>query len=613
MKIALAQINSWTGNIPFNEQKIKEYIKKAGRQKVRLLIFPEMALNGYPPLDFLSRPFFLQDTKKALKNIHKHIPEGMTVLMGGMGPGRTPGSKSVAESDLFPFNSVFLLQKNKPAKMFSKEYLADYDVFDEKRYFSKGNVKENIFVFHGWCCQILICEELWQNLDILVPMKQKPDLILSLNASPFDLAKFEKRLKTAQKWTKQHGCPLMYVNMVGGQEELIFDGGSFILNSEGQLIHQSPFFEENLHVFDLPRREASAPKGLKQPMAELTRQAEPSGQILPTPRAEPSGQAETVRQAEPRKSFMHKTTKPKKLSKALSTSTKTAQALIFGLREFAKKNGFEGGHLGLSGGLDSAVTACLACEALSAKKVRLFFLPGPWTSSLSKTGVNKMAQKLNCPLVVQSIEELYTFTERCMSSSSLAGGPMPAFDKKSQPDLTSEPSQKAPGQPNKKRPLADITKQNIQARLRSMFLMAYANQNPKSLLLGTANKSELALGYGTLYGDLTGGLLPIGDLFKTEVYALARWFEVPSVIIRRPPSAELTKNQKDEDDLPPYKTLDPILKKLIEQTQDPRTAFEKQIFQRLIKNQFKRKQSPPVLKIKSHSFDRGWRYPFPSP
>ena len=594
MKIALAQINSWAGNIPFNEEKIKQCIKKAHHQKAQLLIFPEMALNGYPSLDFFHRPFFLQDTKKALKNIHTQVPQGMAVLVGALGH-----KKNYIVRNYPPFNSVFLLQKNKPAKMFSKEYLADYNVFDETRYFSKGNVKDNFFFIRAYSTtgeglatqdkrlQILICEEIWQNPDILFPLKQKPDLILSLNASPFDLSKWGNRLKTAQKWVKQHQCSLVYVNMVGGQEELIFDGGSFILNKEGQIIHQSLLFEESLHVLDLNQTG--------------------SGQVLPFEKGatfkDSSSYTEDIKHEKSNKISINQNLIPKTAhQKGLSEPMKTAWALIFGLREFAQKNGFEGAHLGLSGGIDSAVTACLACEALGPKKVQLFFLPGPWTSALSKKGAYKMAQQLNCPLLVQSIKELYTVSLSPISSC--------AFGTKNTPDFMSHLSQKAKGGQNKKNLFTNITTQNIQARLRSLFLMAYANQNPKSLLLGTANKSELAMGYGTLYGDLTGGLLPIGDLFKTEVFALARWLKVPSFIIRRPPSAELTKNQKDVDDLPPYSKLDPVLKKLIEQTKDPKTAFEQKIFQSLIKSQFKRKQSPPILKVKSHSFDRGWRWPF---
>ena len=571
MKVALAQINPLLGNIPFNEQKIRTYIQRAYQQKASLLVFPELALNGYPPLDLLKYNFFLKETNRALKNIHKETPKGMAVLVGAVGAGH-----SVT-------NAVFLLQKNKPAKMFSKEYLADYNVFDEKRYFSKGRLRDNFFVFQGQRVQILICEEIWQEPEILLPCQQKPDLILSLNASPFDLSKAKKRLQTTGEWVKKYQCPLVYVNMVGGQEELIFDGASFVLDKGGQVGHQSPLFQEDLHVVDLPLM--TQHKAIHSPENQFGLE-------------------------------------------------KMTMALEFGLREFVIKNGFESVHIGLSGGVDSAITATLACQALGSKNVRLFFLPGPFTSSLSQKGAYQMAKKLNCPLVVQSVENFYdhflqnldppslkelkppsqSTSQRGIKSNQTGfekGGAFKAF---SSYRGTQKHEIHALGLDRGSNKisinLSDITKQNVQARLRSLFLMAYANQNPTSLLLGTANKSELALGYGTLYGDLTGGLLPLGDLFKTEVFALAQYLKIPAFMRNRPPSAELSRNQKDEDDLPPYKILDPVLKKLIEDREDPKTSFEKQIFQRMIKNQFKRKQSPPILKIKNNSFDRGWRWPF---
>ena len=566
MKIALAQINPLLGNIPFNEQKIKEYIQRAYDQKAQIVVFPEMALTGYPPLDLLRHPSFLKKNTKALNNICKNMPTGMTALLGTVGPAPLKPAPAL-KAPIPPItNAVALIEnhKKKPHKIqiFSKEYLADYDVFDEQRYFHKGILKDNHFLYQSQRIQILICEEIWQSPNILLPCQKKPDLILSLNASPFDLLKPEKRLKTAQSWAKKYLCPLVYVNMAGGQEELIFDGGSFVLNSQGQVIHQSSFFKEDFNQTVFLQGAAF--------------------EVFPADRVgEKFKHSNKTSISEVALPFSSKTSKTLKVScaknisqpKKLSKMEKVTLSLRFGLQEFVQKNGFKKVHIGLSGGLDSAVTATLASQALGAKNVCLFFLPGPWTSSLSKKGAHKISEMLNIPLTTQSINPLYSF-----------------FDS---------------NQYNK-----DITLQNIQARLRCLFLMAYANQNPKSLLLGTANKSELALGYGTLYGDLTGGLLPIGDLFKTEVFALAKYLKIPRFIINRPPTAELVPHQKDEDDLPPYKILDPVLKKLIEEEKDPQTAFEKQVFKCLLKNQFKRKQSPPILKIKNRSFDRGWRYPF---
>ena len=583
MKIALAQIKPLLGNIPFNEQKIKAYIQRAYDQKAQIVVFPEMALTGYPPLDLLRHPSFLKKTTKALNNICKNMPTGITALLGTVGPAPLKPAPALKAPTPPITNAVALIEnhKKKPhkIKIFSKEYLADYDVFDEQRYFHKGTLKDNHFFYQNRQIQILICEEIWQSPNILLPFQKKPNLILSLNASPFDLLKPEKRLKTAQNWAKKYRCPLVYVNMAGGQEELIFDGGSFVLNSQGQVIHQSSFFKEDFNqtvflqgsAFEVFPADKVGKKFKNSNKTSISEVALPFS----------SKTSKTLKV-----SCAKNISQPKKLSKL----EKVTLSLRFGLQEFVQKNGFKKVHIGLSGGLDSAVTATLASQALGAKNVCLFFLPGPWTSPLSKKGAHKISEILNIPLITQSINPLYSFFDQTSLEQSTVFKNLQSCDK----DVAHK----------------DITLQNIQARLRCLFLMAYANQNPKSLLLGTANKSELALGYGTLYGDLTGGLLPIGDLFKTEVLALARYFKIPRFIINRPPTAELAPHQKDEDDLPPYKILDPVLKKLIEEEKDPQTVFEKQVFKWMLKNQFKRKQSPPILKIKNRSFDRGWRYPF---
>ena len=510
MKITLAQINSLTGNIAYNEQKIRQVIVKAKKQNTHLLIFPELALNGYSPLDLLKRKFFLNQIDQSVQTIHKKVPKNMAVLLGAAGP------------DFPPKISVFLLQKNKPIKIFSKEILADYDVFDEQRYFKRGKTQENSFVFQDTLIQFLICEETWHKPSL--QYKKNPDLIISLNASPFSLYKYQKRKQVAKKWAKKYKCPLIYLNAVGGQEELIFDGGSFIIDQSGKNLHQAPFFQENLTHFHFPR---------KKPLLLSSKQ------------------------------------------KKYSKQGQITQALTFGLREFINKNNFKSVHLGVSGGVDSAVVASLACKALGKRKVKLFFLPGPFTSKLSERCAYEIADTLKSSLIIQTIEDSYSHFLNIKELKFYR----------------------------------DITKQNIQARLRNLFLMAYANNHPESLLLGTSNKSELALGYGTLYGDITGGILPIGDLFKTEVYQLARYLKIPTSIVKRTASAELRKNQKDEDDLPPYKTLDPILQKLIEKEQDPHNLFEKKILKWIINSEFKRRQSPPILKLKNRSFDRGWRLP----
>ena len=524
MKIALAQMNSLVGDISSNEKKIIKYIEQAKKNKAQLLIFPELALNGYSPLDLINRKFFLKKTALSIQKIYKQIPANISVLLGGISPG-TP-----------PEISMLLLQKDKKAKIFSKEKFANYDVFDESRYFKKGDKNSNFFTFQKMLIHVLICEEMWHEPDLNINQKhKKPELIISCNASPFGVNKSEKRKKIATKWAKKYQCPIIYLNSVGGQEELIFDGGSFILDKTGHLIYQSDFFKETLDFFELSSK-------------NLTRKRKPF----------------TQRKNDP--------------------SSEKIKALCFGLKEFVQKNRFKQVHLGLSGGVDSALVAALACKALGRKKVKLFFLPGPFTSKLSEKCAYQITNQLQCSLAIQTIEDLYRDFLKHSSSHLL----------KHKSSIQNK----------------DLTKQNIQARLRSLFLMAYANNHPESLLLGTSNKSEIALGYGTLYGDLAGGLLPLGDLFKTEVYALAALMKIPSSILKRKASAELSENQTDEEDLLPYKILDPILEKLIEKEQDPTTDLEKKIFEEIIKSEFKRRQTPPILKIKNRSFDKGWRIPF---
>ena len=515
MKIALAQINSLMAQPEQNQRKISQWIIEAKKHKTDLIVFPELALSAYSPLDLLNNQILLKKTKKALHNIHQTMPKEILALVGS--PSGPPTK-----------NSVFLLKKDQKPKIFSKEILADFNIFDEKRFFQSGKLKSNYFSFQKKYIQLLICEELWQPKKAfkLLQNRPAPSLIISVNASPFSINKQQRRIEQAKQWIKKFHCHFVYVNLCGGQEELIFDGSSFALDVNGEIIYQCSSFKEELVYLNL----------------------------FPS--------------------------KPKaKLPKIINKQKIIQEALIFGIKDFVRKNGFKKVHLGLSGGMDSAVVAWLSCQAVGNKNVQLFFLPGPFTSSLSEKGAKQIAKLLHCSLTKQSISESYKFFLNL--------------------DLLKKTS--------------SLVKENLQARIRNLLLMAYANQHQDSLLLGTSNKSELAMGYGTLYGDISGGLLPIGDLLKTEIYDLAKSIKQPAIpdfILERKPSAELKKNQFDEDDLPPYKILDAALKKLIEEkSSNNMTASNKKIWEQILYSEFKRKQSPPILKIKEHSFDRGWRIP----
>ncbi len=528
IKIALSQMNSLMGDLKSNQQKILKLIQKARQKKADLIVFPEMAISAYLPLDLINRNFFLKEVQKTIKKIHQELPPKITALLGGPSTHRQK-----------IFNSVFWLKKNQAQKIFSKQILADHNVFDETRYFTPGRISHNFFYIHKKKIQILICEEMWQIQKLPInKTTNRPDLIICLNASPFHIHKPSLRQKKAQKIAQTFNCPFIYLNTVGAHEELIFDGGSFALNAKGQCIHQMPFFKESFAMIST---------------ADLF------------------------------KTLSLKT--PLKIKKVKNNSTDNIKkALIFGIQEFVKKNHFQKVHLGLSGGIDSTLTTWLSVRALGVKNLTALFLPGPFTSPLSFQAVKKIEKTLKLKIHTQSITSFYK------KFLNLWG------------QLLNRPPT-----------LSEKTKENLQARIRSLYLMTWSNQHPQSLLLGTANKTELSLGYGTLYGDLSCGLFPIGDLFKTEIYKLAERLKnppIPSLILNRFPSAELRLNQQDTQDLPAdYPTLDRILKKLIEQKKDPLNTLEKNIFQTMCQNEFKRKQAAPILKVKEFSFDRGWRWP----
>ncbi|MCY4512297.1 MAG: NAD+ synthase [Bdellovibrionales bacterium] len=510
MNVALAQIKGFLGNFRETRKQIIQLIKDADG-KADFILFPEGGLFGYPPTDFIRNPDFLKKQNREIKKIQNQIPPGLNILLGGF----------FAEKQHL-FNGVVLLRKGNPPLFFKKQFLSNTDVFRESRYFNQGSLKKNFFRWKGNRIQILICEDIFHN-----PQFPKSDILFCLNSSPYTEDKSLKRFHAVKQLTQKHKCPAVYVNRVGGQGSLIFDGGSFVLNSTGTLKTQCHFFEPDFQIVSLFSKNK---KRAISPPPSLPKQRE--------------------------------------------------KALILGLQDFCKQTGFEKAHLGLSGGMDSAVVCYLAVQALGAKNVIGFFLPGPFTTNLSRELAEKIATTLNISLKEQNISPIYKMM------------------------LTTLFSKKSPENP--------VTKQNLQARIRALVLTAFGNET-KSLLLGTGNKSELACGYSTLYGDLCGGLLPIGDLYKTEVYELARsinkTFPVfPKQLLLRAPSAELSSKQKDSDDLPPYKILDPILKKLLNK-KSPHSAKEKEIFHKIFSNEFKRKQAPPLLKISETSFGEEWKFP----
>ena len=515
MKIAIAQTNFFLGDFEENCQKALAILKKAKKAKSDLLIFPEGGLWAYPPKDFLyqDKHFKIQDKK--LQLIKSQIPENLGLLIPAF----------IKNKDYLQ-NGAYFYEKNKQPLFFAKEFLPDQTVFFESRYFQKGKAKKNFFYWKQKKIQILICEDLWHNPDI-----QKPDLLISLNASPYTNQKQKNRLKKTTELVKKYHCPAVYLNCVGAQDNLIFDGGSFALNHKGQPLWQGDFFKPDFKILNV---------------------------------------------------FKKQFPKIKKAQKAsfLQSEEHKKQALILGIKSFFSQTGFSKAHLGLSGGIDSALVAYLATQALGKQNVKAYFLPGPYTQKISHTLVKKIAENLNISLIEKNITPVfYTFSDWL-------------FGKK--------------GSSN------SLTKQNLQARIRALFLMAVSNETA-SLLLATGNKSEIATGYSTLYGDMAGALCPIGDLLKTEVYKLTRYINkkskiFPQALLKRAPSAELAPKQKDEDELLPYDKLDKFLEVLL-QNKSLNTAEGKKLLQRIQSQEFKRKQAPPILKVSESDLGESRRKP----
>ena len=535
MRIALAQINPSLADFKNNKQKILDYILRAHEKKADLVVFPEASLFGYHPFDLLEREQLIKKQMQELKNIMKQIPKGVFVLIGGFEKNKEKKGRPY-------FNAAFLLKKNKIVQTFHKELLPTGDVFDEARFIEKGQLKNNFFKIKNKNFFLTICEDIWAWEDVKGrsiyrenPLKKvvrkKLDLIINMSASPYFKGKLKQREYFVGKTAKHFNAPIAYVNMVGAQDELIFDGQSFLMDhlSKKRLTCRS--FEEDLNVFDID--------------------------TLQDWNTDQSTSRETEVE-------------------------KLRKALVLGIQDFVAKTGQKRVHLGLSGGIDSALVACLAVDALGADCVKLFALPTQFNQPESFQLAEKLANNLRISLETISIQPFFEMIKTHL-------------------DQQFHISQ------------FQLMHENLQSRLRGLILMAYSNLH-QSLLLTTGNKSEYATGYATLYGDMCGGLAPLGDLTKKEVYALSKHYNhqyelIPNDIIHRAPTAELRPNQKDQDSLPEYDALDLAVENLIEKKRTALSKVEKWLLPVLMKTEFKRWQAPPILKVTEHSFGRGRRYP----
>ncbi|MBI2026838.1 MAG: NAD+ synthase [Deltaproteobacteria bacterium] len=539
MKIALCQINPAIGALSANAAKILDFAQKAHDLGAHLAVFPELSLTGYPPRDLLEKKEFVEKSLQTLHRVHQKTP--LPIIVGFVDFNRHPIGKPLhnAAGLLVPGESRLQVQH--------KTLLPSYDVFDETRYFEPGQ-KIQCMNVNGKKIGVLICEDSWAE-ELLWEKKQyhtnpmevlsqaNPDFYINISASPYSLSWFHKRVDILSKSVRTFKKPLLYVNQVGGNDQLIFDGASLALNGHGDIVSQGKSFKEDMVFFDL---ETQTGEGLSQYPQEIE---------------------------------------------------SCYQALQCGLSDYVSKCGFKKVVLGLSGGIDSALVATLACDTLGPQNVLALFLPSPFTSRDSFEDSKAMTINLNIQMYTISIDELFKI-----------------YRKSLEPLFKDEPF--------------NTTEENIQARIRGTLLMALSNKWGH-LLLSTGNKSELAMGYCTLYGDMSGGLSILGDCPKTLVYALSKWRNskkdkpIPQRIIDKPPSAELRPNQKDEDSLPPYSVLDPILKAYVEDhasgAQMMAMGYEAALVKKIVKivdlNEYKRFQSAPTLRITTKAFGMGRRFP----
>ena len=523
IRIQIAQFNPIVGDIKLNAQKMLDLSIEANNAGAHLIIFPELALTGYPPEDLLFRDGFINQVKDEITNFCNLAPSDISILFGA--PNKT---------DDFLFNSAYLIQNNRIINIYNKQELPNYGVFDEKRYFSSG---DDSFVFE---CQntkigVLICEDQWVEGPISNLCQSNIDIVVSLNASPFQLNKQSERINICKNYALKFDITFIYVNMVGGQDEVVFDGNSFIVNNQGDVSLQLPAFKE-LSV-----------------------------------------------------SHIDTTFTPS----LVSNESLIYSAIVLATKDYIQKNTFGGALIGLSGGIDSALTLAIAVDAIGAENVHAIMMPYQFTSDMSLTDSELQAES-------QGVEFSSIDIHSMVDSFNL-----------SLSDQFRNTSR-------------DTTEENIQSRVRGTLLMALSNKSHK-LVLATGNKSEMAVGYATLYGDMCGGFAPLKDISKTMVYQLAKYRNtlsdvIPERVITRPPSAELAPDQVDQDSLPSYDILDDILMRFVEQKQSVNEIIENghnsedvsKITSLILRNEYKRRQSAPGPKISSNAFGKERRYPMTS-
>jgi NAD+ synthetase len=531
LRIAIAQMNATVGDLAGNAARILEFSARARDAGADVLLTPELALSGYPPEDLLMRPDFFRACAAQLAALAKAAP--LPLVVGH--PLEAEGKR---------YNAASLVMDGAISATYRKHRLPNYEVFDELRYFEAGH-EPCVIELKGVRCGLAICADVWEYGAAEAAAMAGAELMLTLNASPFHMNKQARRYEVLRDRVAAIGKPVIYANLVGGQDELVFDGASFALDGQGRLTHQLPAFVEDMVVVDY------ADAGLL----------------------------------------------PGKIAESPTPEAEVYSALKLGVTDYLGKNGFPGAIIGLSGGIDSALTLAIAVDALGADKVRAVMMPSPWTAQMSLDDSREMVRRLGVQYDEIPIAAAMDQFAVSLAPTFAELGPKPAWD---------------------------TTDENLQARIRGMMLMALSNRTGR-IVLTTGNKSEMAVGYATLYGDMAGGFAVIKDVFKTFVYRLSEYRNtlsdvIPRNIITRPPSAELKPGQVDQDTLPPYEVLDAIIESYMEKDESPRQiiargydeADVRKVVGMLKRNEYKRRQAPVGIRVTQRGFGKDWRYPITS-
>jgi NAD+ synthase (glutamine-hydrolysing) len=530
-KIALAQLNLLVGDVHGNATRVIATARRARTEfNADLVVFPELTLSGYPPEDLLFHRGFRRQIELGLDRVRQEVQDASVVL----------GFPEYTRAGIY--NSAALISGGAVAAIHRKAELPNYKVFDEKRYFQPG-AQPTVADRQGFRVGLLVCEDIWEPESTQLARSDGAELLVVINASPYELHKQREREDIARIRARDVGLPLVYVNIMGAQDELVFEGNSFVMDAEGKVVMRAPAYEEGIYP------------------VEFVRQAR--GKVVP---------------------------KPGPVAPELSDEASVYGALVLGVRDYVNKHGFPGVVMGLSGGVDSALTLAIAVDALGADRVHAVMMPSRYTSDMSLQDAQEQAKGVGVKYSMLSIENMFEATLATLEDE-FAGRP------------------------------PDATEENIQSRCRMLLLMGISNKTGK-MLLTTGNKSEISVGYATLYGDMAGGFAPIKDCSKMLVYRLAAYRNslgrvIPQRVIDRPPSAELRPDQKDSDSLPPYDVLDAILEAFIEEdlsvdeieARGVDRATVGRVLDLVKRNEYKRRQAPPWVRVSRRAFGRDWRYP----